>query len=94
MEGLPLLDYAPGTLLGIGVLLIFFGKLVPWPSVKRDREQLLARIETLEGTVTYLEAALNKTNDALAETIQQNTDYQETTRLARATWQALLKGAE
>lgn len=46
MDGLPILDYAPGTLLGIGVLLVFFGRLVPYTTVK----QLLEEIKYLRST--------------------------------------------
>jgi len=56
MEGLPILDYAPSTLLGVGVLMVFFGLLVPYRVVK----QLLDRI-------SYLESALEKSQSALAE---------------------------
>lgn len=34
-EGVPILDYAPSTLLGICVLLVFFGRLVPYRAVKQ-----------------------------------------------------------
>lgn len=83
MQGLPILDYAPSTLLGVGTLMVFFGLLVPYRTVK----QLLQRIE-------YLESALAKEQAAHAETIAQNSDYQETTKLARATWQALVRRTE
>lgn len=56
MEHVPVLDYTPEGLLGIVVALIFFGVLVPYRTVK----QYLARI-------AYLESALAKTQEALAE---------------------------
>lgn len=39
MEGLPILDYTPQTLLGIVILLILFGRLVPYTVVKQLREE-------------------------------------------------------
>lgn len=81
MQGFPILDYAPSTLLGIGVLLVFFGLLVPYRTVK----QLLARI-------AYLESALTKEQAAHSETIRQNTDNLETNRLVRAVFDSLGQG--
>lgn len=56
IEGIPIGDYAPETLLGIGVVLIFLGLLVPYRFVKT----LLERIE-------HLESANAKLTDALKE---------------------------
>jgi hypothetical protein len=52
--GLPVLDYAPQTLLGVAVLFIFAGWLVPYRTVKEKD----ARIAYLEGALTTTQAAL------------------------------------
>lgn len=49
VNGVPILDYTPQTLLGITILSLLFGWIVPYRVVK----QLLARI-------AYLESALSK----------------------------------
>lgn len=56
VNGVPILDYTPQTLLGITILSLLFGWIVPYRVVK----QLLARI-------AYLESALEKEQIARAE---------------------------
>lgn len=56
MEVFPIFDYSAQTLLGIVVLCIVFGLLVPIRTVR----QLLQRI-------AYLESALDKSQEALKE---------------------------
>lgn len=83
MDGLPILDYTPETLLGIGVLAIMFGWLVPLRAVK----QLLQRI-------AYLESALEKEQAAHAETVRQNGELLETNSLVKAVFTALERAVE
>lgn len=59
LNGVPILDYTPQTLLGITILSLLFGWIVPYRVVK----QLLARI-------AYLESALSKEQQANQETGQ------------------------
>lgn len=56
MDSFPIIDYAPSTLVGIFVLMVFFGALVPWRVVK----QLNTRIAHLESTVDRLQDALEE----------------------------------
>lgn len=56
MEGIPILDYAPPTLLGIAVLMVFLGLLVPYRVVKQHLER-----------IQFLESALAKAQEALEE---------------------------
>lgn len=53
---MPILDYTPETLLGVVVVLIFLGWLVPYRVVKQYQER-----------IAFLESALTKTQDALTE---------------------------
>lgn len=39
IDGIPLSDLAPPTLLGIGILLVMFGRLVPWWFYKAKAEE-------------------------------------------------------
>lgn len=56
MDGIPILDYTPEGLLGLVVVLILFGVLVPYRVVKQLLEQN-----------AYLKSALDKCLEALAE---------------------------
>lgn len=56
MDGVPILDYTPEGLLGLVVVLILFGVLVPARIVKsKDAE------------IAHLRSALDKSQDALKE---------------------------
>lgn len=57
LEGIPILDYAPGTLLGIGILLIFFDRLVPYRAVKRLLDENAYLRSTNEKQAAALEEA-------------------------------------
>lgn len=59
VSGVPILDYTPQTLLGVGIVMMFLGWLVPYRTVK----QLLERI-------AYLESALSKEQAARAEELE------------------------
>jgi len=60
MDGLPVLDYTPEGLLGLVVLLILFGRLVPYTVVKaKDAE------------IASWKAAFQNEQTAHAETIAQ-----------------------
>lgn len=59
VDGVPIFDYAPGTLLGVGILLLMLGRIAPWPVI-RDKNERIA----------YLESALQKSIDAHAVTNQ------------------------
>lgn len=55
MEGITLVDYTQSTLIGIFIVLIAFGRLVPW-SIVRDKNERIA----------HLESALDKSLDAIS----------------------------
>lgn len=61
-EGVPILDYAPSTLLGICVLLILFGRLVPYRAVKQilDENQFLRSTNTKQAEALEEAQALSK----------------------------------
>lgn len=56
MDSFPIIDYAPGTLVGVFVLCVCFGVLVPWRVVK----QYLAQIKFLQDENKQLRAALEE----------------------------------
>lgn len=57
MDGIPILDYTPATLLGVLILMLLAGKgIVPASSLKMYIEQN-----------AYLRSALEKSQEALAE---------------------------
>jgi hypothetical protein len=56
MDGVPILDYTPEGLLGLVVVLILFGVLVPYRVVKQLLEE-----------IAHLRSALGKSQDALIE---------------------------
>lgn len=56
LTGIPILDYTPETLLGVTVVMIFFGLLVPYRVVKQLHER-----------IAFLESALSKEQAALSE---------------------------
>ena len=57
LSGLQLVNYAPGTLLGICVLLVLTGHLVPSRTVKQALQDKDARIKHLESALDKSEAA-------------------------------------
>lgn len=83
MDGFPILDYTPATLLGIGVLLVLLGGLVPSRSIKPMREE-----------IAYLRSALQKEQQAHAETVRQNGELLETNKLVRAVFESLERAVE
>ena len=86
MDGVPILDYTPEGLLGLFFVLIFFGRMAPWPTIK----QLYQRIAFLESSIEKLleagavkDAALRAEQDAHAETSRQLTEEQKTGEVVR-----------
>lgn len=86
LDGVPVFDYAPTTLLGIAILLLFLGKLAPWPVI-RDKNERIAYLESalaksLEANAVK-DQALIAEQAARAETSRQLSEEQKTGEVVR-----------
>lgn len=78
VDGLPIFDYSAQTLLGIAVLMILLGWLVPKATMKPLREEN-----------AYLKSALETLQTAHNETVRQNGELMEVNQLIRSVFTAL-----
>lgn len=86
LDGVPVFDYAPSTLLGIGVLMLLMGRLVPWTVVK-DKNAQNAKLESavaklLEAGAVKDQALLTEQN-AHSETRRMLAEEQKTGEIVR-----------